>query len=141
MFYQDKPIHFECTACGKCCTGNAETHYIALTSTEATKLRKHLGVSEAWFRRRYVEHLTRNSWGIRMHNGQCAFLDKHGRCGIYTLRPTQCRTYPFWPELMDDETHWQAEKKYCEGINRGPVVDIKMIERNLKQQAAAEEYA
>lgn len=139
MIFQDTPLHFECTACGKCCTGNSDTHYIALSNKEADLLRAHLGVSEAWFKRRYVEHLTRENWSIRMRDGQCVFLDKNKQCGIYHLRPVQCRTYPFWPELLDDEAHWQAEKRYCEGINRGTVVNIKYIKRQLKIQLDAEE--
>lgn len=141
MFFQDKPVHFECTACGKCCTGNSDTHYIALSRTEADKLREHLGISEAWFRRRYIEHLTRDSWGLRMPNGQCVFLGKDGQCSIYSLRPTQCRTYPFWPELLDKEAHWQAERKYCEGINRGKAVDARYIRQQLQQQLDAEEHS
>jgi len=140
MFFNNTPLHFECTACGKCCTGDHDTHYIALSKKEASLLQSHLGVSEAWFKRRYVEHLTRESWGIRMRNGQCVFLDKENKCGIYNLRPVQCRTYPFWPELLDKETHWQAEKKYCEGINRGTIIDIKHIKQKLQQQLDAEEH-
>lgn len=139
MFFQDSPLHFECTACGKCCTGNSESHYIALSRREADKLQAHLKVSTAWFKRRYIEHLTRDSWGIRMTNGQCVFLGEGKQCSIYSLRPTQCRTYPFWPELLDQEEHWQAEKKYCEGINRGKHVDIKYIKKKLQQQIDAEE--
>ena len=77
MFFQDTPLHFECTACGKCCTGNSDTHYIALSSKEANLLQMHLGISETWFNRRYVEHLTRDQWSIRMRNGQCVFLNKN----------------------------------------------------------------
>ena len=141
MFFQDTPLHFECTACGKCCTGNTDTHYIALSVKEADLLRAHLDVSEAWFKRRYVEHLTRDSWSIRMHNGQCVFLGKDNKCGIYNLRPVQCRTYPFWPELLEKEARWTAEKKYCEGINRGAIINIKHIKQQLQQQLDAEEHS
>lgn len=141
MFFKSKPVRFECTACGKCCTGHSDTHYIALSHVEADKLRTHLGISEAWFKRRYVEHLTREKWSIRMREGQCVFLGKDKQCGIYLLRPVQCRTYPFWPELLDDEAHWQAEKKYCEGINRGTIINIRHIKQQLQQQLDAEEYS
>lgn len=140
MFYDNTPIRFECTACGKCCTGNSETHYIALNTQEAEKLRLHLGVSESWFRRRYVEHLTREGWAIRMRNGRCVFLGEDMQCSIYALRPTQCQTYPFWPELLDTREHWHAEKKYCEGINRGEPVKLRNIRKKLQQQIKAEEY-
>lgn len=139
MFFQNTPIHFECTSCGKCCTGSSDTHYIALNHDEADKLQAHLGVSAAWFKRHYVEHLTRETYSIRMTRGQCVFLGRNNQCKIYDLRPTQCKTYPFWPELLDKEEHWRAEKKYCEGINRGRRVDSRYIQKQLQQQLDAEE--
>jgi Fe-S-cluster containining protein len=74
-----------------------------------------------------------------MSNGQCVFLGKDNQCNIYHLRPTQCRTYPFWPELLDKEAHWLAERKFCEGIDRGKVVDTRHIRQQLQQQLDAEE--
>jgi Fe-S-cluster containining protein len=66
-------------------------------------------------------------------NEGCCFLDDEGKkCTIYGARPVQCRTYPWWPRLLFNETTWNAEavlpdKKWtaseggCEGIinNRG----------------------
>jgi Fe-S-cluster containining protein len=41
---------------------------------------------------------------------QCIFLDADGKkCTIYEARPTQCRTYPYWPRLMDNYTEWESE--------------------------------
>jgi len=36
-------------------------------------------------------------------NGEyvCCFLDKEGLCEIYTKRPLQCRTFPFWDSMKD----------------------------------------
>eukprot|EP00879_Flechtneria_rotunda_P005537 GHRR01005830.1.p1 GENE.GHRR01005830.1~~GHRR01005830.1.p1 ORF type:complete len:191 (+),score=58.41 GHRR01005830.1:570-1142(+) len=47
----------------------------------------------------------------------CIFLNEETNgCGIYGARPTQCSTYPWWPELMP-ERNWKAEKVYmCEGL-------------------------
>ena len=28
------------------------------------------------------------------------FLEDGYRCSIYNARPTQCRTYPFWPRFV-----------------------------------------
>lgn len=130
-------LHFQCTACGKCCTGG-DDHYIAMSPTEAEKIRTHLGVSRNWFQRRYVTHLTRDTLTARMLNGRCVFLDKKGQCKIYLLRPTQCRTYPYWPEILESKTSWDNEAHYCEGINSGSVVTIKEIKAKLTQQLRAE---
>ena len=42
--------------------------------------------------------------------GSCVFLNSSsGKCGIYDARPVQCRTYPFWPSLLEDEEAWKDE--------------------------------
>ncbi len=35
-------------------------------------------------------------------NGDCVFLKDGRQCTVYSARPLQCSTYPWWPELMDD---------------------------------------
>ena len=40
----------------------------------------------------------------------CIFLDKHtNQCQIYEARPTQCRTYPFWPSIVESVQDWNDE--------------------------------
>lgn len=39
----------------------------------------------------------------------CVFLDPFGKCSIYPVRPIQCRTYPFWPSLLEDRETWESE--------------------------------
>lgn len=41
---------------------------------------------------------------------QCIFLDGEGKmCTIYAARPVQCRTYPYWPSIIDSEAAWSNE--------------------------------
>jgi len=35
------------------------------------------------------------------------------------VRPTQCRTYPFWPENVKSADAWHALEPDCPGLNRG----------------------
>ena len=107
---------FQCTGCGHCCTGG-KSYYVAATRTEQRRIQKFLKIGWAWFRRRYVVRVDAHTEGLTMAGGACAFLDGQ-RCRIYAVRPAQCRTYPFWPELADPKT-WRAESKRCEGIGRG----------------------
>ena len=39
----------------------------------------------------------------------CVFLSNEGQCRIYETRPVQCRTYPFWPSLLEDREAWEEE--------------------------------
>ncbi len=55
---------------------------------------------------------------------------KDSRCAVYDARPWQCRTWPFWPENMN-ETVWEREvASYCPGVGKGRLYsaeEIKLI--------------
>ena len=53
--------------------------------------------------------------------------DSHGTqggCGIHPAKPTQCRTFPFWPELVEDPRAWKLTARFCPGIGKGPLIQI-----------------
>ena len=63
-------------------------------------------------------------------NYDCIFLGENG-CSIYEGRPLQCRTYPFWPSIVESRGNWEREKNSCPGIGKGTVVDKKTIQEML----------
>jgi Fe-S-cluster containining protein len=130
MYYRYAPLRFECTRCGACCTGTASST-VMLADGEAERIRRHLSLSTAWFRRRYIERAESGD-ALRLDDGRCPFLGAHGGCRIYPVRPRQCRSYPFWPELVATQTAWRREARRCEGIGRGAVVPVAHIERMLR---------
>lgn len=138
MLHNKQALRFHCTGCGQCCTGG-DDHYIAMSAKEAERIRQHLQISDNWFRRRYVSHLTRNTLTARMHNGRCVFLGQDKKCRIYSLRPVQCRTYPYWAEVLESKQTWDAEAIHCEGINMGAIIPIKDIKRKLSLQLKSEQ--
>lgn len=133
-YYRRTRLRFACTGCGACCTGGTD-HEVAVDATEQERIRDYLGISTAWWRRRYLVRDRDGHSGIRLaRNGRCPFLGKDNRCRIYPVRPRQCRTYPWWPELIEQPGAWQAEARRCEGINRGGIVPLATIERALAQE-------
>jgi Fe-S-cluster containining protein len=131
-FFERQPVHFSCTACGKCCATAGE-YYVFLAPYEAEAIREHLGLSRPWFRRRYLTRLEEG--GLVLAAGaaeRCIFLDGNGQCSIYPVRPLQCRTYPFWPELVGSRRAWQREAARCEGINKGARVPLQTIRKAVK---------
>ena len=56
---------------------------------------------------------------LTLRGNVCPFLE-NDRCRIQPVKPRQCRTYPFWPEIAFDDRDWQAEREYCPGIGIGP---------------------
>lgn len=139
MYYQHAQLRFECTGCGACCTGGTD-HYVGVSHPEREAIRDFLGLSPAWFRRRYLTRVDDERLGIRLgDDGRCPFLGRDRRCRIYPVRPRQCRTYPWWPELIESRSAWEAEAKRCEGMNRGAVVPLVRIERALARELKGEE--
>jgi len=133
MFYKKNKLRFQCVGCGACCVGDRHS-FVGLDEVEAQRIQEFLGLSRAWFRRRYLLRLPTSGLGIRLNgDGRCPFLNTGGKCAVYTVRPRQCRTYPFWPEVVGSEAGWRREARRCEGIGQGPVVPIRKIEAALEQ--------
>jgi Fe-S-cluster containining protein len=133
MYYKRNSLRFQCTQCGACCTGDDETG-VFVDRAEAEALREALGLSRNWFYRRYLVQLDGGSWEVQLRDdGRCPFLTDEGGCSVYSARPKQCRTYPFWPEIVETARTWKAEAKRCEGIGKGPVIPVVQIEQRLRE--------
>ena len=62
----------------------------------------------------------------------CIFLRTIGgrkQCVIYPVRPSQCRTWPFWPDNLSGPNAWNNTAIRCPGINRGRHYSAKQIEQ------------
>lgn len=114
---------FSCTGCGDCCRGRGD-YYVAVTPAEQQRIRRYLALSPAWFARRYID---RDDDGDSLRweaSGRCVFLSADDQCRIYPVRPRQCRTYPFWPEIVVSARAWNDESRHCEGMKR--VTEIRI---------------
>jgi hypothetical protein len=122
-------LRFACTQCGNCCSG--PEGYVGFTDAEASAIAKHLGISHARFLDDYTKptHLGRSLKEVRplgRDSFDCVFLDRDpatgkALCSIYDVRPTQCRTWPFWDSVLRSPRHWARAAATCPGINSGPV--------------------
>ncbi len=105
-----------CEGCGGgCCTG--ESGYIYLNQKEMEAISAHLELPAADFKELYLfkkgykfsikERLIEDSY-------DCIFFDRKIQgCGIYPVRPAQCRSFPFWPYFKKHEDELRSE---CPGI-------------------------
>jgi len=125
-------LAFECIACGRCCSG-PEEGYVWITPAKIQPAAEFLGLTVREFRKRYCRRVGRRISLIEQANKDCVFLhtdaDGNKRCAIYAIRPTQCRTWPFWPINVLNATAWAISGMRCPGINRGPLHDLEHIER------------
>jgi len=87
-----------------------------------------LGLTPQAFESRYV-YRTAHTLRLRKPRGaSCYFLSENG-CLLHPDKPTQCRLYPFWPELVEDPRAWKREANFCPGIGRGRLISPETIRR------------
>lgn len=126
-------LRFKCTGCGQCCTG--APGYIWVTEAEIEQIAQHLNLSILEFSQRYLRRVKdRFSLLEYPKNFDCIFL-KDKKCQIYSVRPSQCRTFPWWPNNLQSEKDWQEAAKCCEGISsEAPLVPLHEIQEQLAIQ-------
>ncbi len=114
-------VRFTCQpGCTKCCQVRG---FVYLTEDDLRRAASHLGISPEAFEAKYV---IRYPTLLRLRKpltSQCHFLTDAG-CSIHPAKPTQCRLYPFWPELVEIREAWQQEAKSCPGIGKGELIQI-----------------
>ena len=66
-------------------------------------------------------------------NLDCVFWRDGVGCEVYEVRPVQCRTFPFWPEVLESEDSWLEYSAECPGMDRGKRYTLAQIERSLHE--------
>ncbi|MBJ7449113.1 MAG: YkgJ family cysteine cluster protein [Parachlamydiales bacterium] len=131
-WYKDG-LPFKCTGCGKCCTGSPG--YVFLKEHEIDVIAEYLGLSLEEFGRKYLRQIG-HLYSLKEigKENDCIFL-KDNKCQIYPVRPTQCKTFPFWPRVLKDKKSWLETANECEGIDpNAPIVPFEEIEKIRKVQ-------
>ncbi|MBN2479397.1 MAG: YkgJ family cysteine cluster protein [Parachlamydiales bacterium] len=122
-----KGLYFKCHKCSKCCTGGPG--YVWLCEIEIEKISKHLNLSKNDFLKKYTRCVRgKISLIENQKNFDCVFL-KDKKCQIYEVRPSQCKTFPFWHCNLSSEKNWEDLKESCPGIDdkNGQFFDFEKI--------------
>jgi len=118
-------LKFTCTQCGNCCTGGPG--FVWISEEEIGRLAELLELSREQTIERYCHQIGDRTSLRESQNAQglydCIFL-KEGSggkriCGVYTARPLQCRTWPFWAGNLASREAWDAAAVRCHGMNHG----------------------
>ena len=116
-YFFDAGLRFECTRCGRCCSGTPGK--VFLSDEEGDSIAGFLGLTPDAFREVYLVTDPYSEPALREKpNHDCIFLTDR-RCSIYEVRPAQCRTYPFWLGCLRSPEAWARERHQCPGIGRG----------------------
>ncbi|HVX83433.1 MAG TPA: YkgJ family cysteine cluster protein [Phycisphaerae bacterium] len=102
-------LRFACTQCGNCCSGGPG--FVWITEEDMHRIADHLKIPLEQFTRTYVRRIGNEFSLTEKPNYDCTFLtrDASGKtgCSIYPVRPTQCRTWPFWDHNLRSPSAWK----------------------------------
>ena len=132
-------LRFECSGCGDCCRSRGRYAHVYVNDGEQRALARHLDMSPAEFRAGFT-FVDEDDWVQLTTDGEaCCFLDRRdNRCLVYDARPVQCRTFPFWRDLVG-RRGWRAEAgRLCEGVGEGEHVSREQAELLMAEKEKAD---
>lgn len=132
-------LPFRCTGCGDCCTGAPGA--VWLDDADVARLARHLELTPKEFEERHVRRLVGRRSLLERFDGDCEFFDREGRgCRVYEARPTQCRTYPWWPANLASPEAWREVCEACEGARvTEPLVSADEIRARAREARRSRE--
>jgi Fe-S-cluster containining protein len=120
-------LKFSCTECGDCCTGAPGFVWVTNDEIEALAAVVRMEIDE--FENQYVRRVGVRKSLKELPNGDCVFLDGEKRnCRVYSVRPRQCRTWPFWDSNLKTADDWKHTCDVCPGSGKGRVYTLAEIE-------------
>lgn len=127
-------LRFQCQpGCTACCT---QRGFVWLTEEDLARAAEFLGMTPRAFERRYVYRTSRRLRLRVPRDANCYFL-RDGGCSIHAVKPTQCRIFPFWPELVESRREWRKAAKFCPGLDQGPLVQIQTAKELAREMREA----
>jgi Fe-S-cluster containining protein len=113
-------LKFSCKRCSSCC--RYESGFVFLSKKDLEKITSRTKMDNNSFIGAYCRWVA--DWNGKevlslkeKHNKDCIFWDSG--CMIYSARPLQCVTFPFWESVVSSQHSWEAAASGCPGINTG----------------------
>ena len=127
-------IKFKCQGSSNCCISRGSYGYVYLNKKDLINIAKYINVSINLFKKKYCEY---SNGYLHLKeiktNGNCQFLENK-KCSIYSARPIQCRTWPFWKENMNIKKWNEELTNFCPGIGKGKLISSSMIQKKINRE-------
>lgn len=131
-------LRFSCIRCPSCC--RYESGYVFLTRRDVIRLAAECQMKYTEFVDaccRWIPSFRSEKGGDRLSlkeksNFDCIFW-KNG-CTVYAARPLQCRTFPFWKNILSSSSSWAMARTGCPGMDRGRRYSGEEIQSILDRQ-------
>ena len=133
--WYSRGLRFQCTQCGNCCSGGPG--FVWLTDEDIQRIATFLNMTLPAFTSRFVRRIGDQLSLTEKPGYDCIFLnrvDGGATCGIYSVRPTQCRTWPFWDMNLKNPDTWKQAGGRCPGMrdDQAPLYPVEHIEKCRK---------
>lgn len=128
VFYRNG-LRFSCQRCSQCC--RIEPGFVFLCEEDLHALVEETGVPQDQFLKQYCRWVSMRGYTYlslkEKPNYDCIFWNEGG-CEVYSHRPLQCRSYPFWESNLSSREQWEALTSTCAGIGQGSLHTYKEIQ-------------
>jgi uncharacterized protein len=98
---------------------------VYLSEEDLVRIAAHVNMTPADFEEKHVYRTARLLRLRKPPDRQCIF-HQDNRCSIHPVKPTQCRLFPYWPEIIETQESWNATAQTCPGMNKGPLIQIRI---------------
>jgi uncharacterized protein len=132
-------IRFKCTQCGVCCHAKGELAYVYVNQEERRRIAGALEKTLEEFASEYIA-MDGRFYLLKFKDGKCIFLNEDNSCRVQEVKPTQCLTFPFHHDFMQDEESYEKYvRSYCPGSKdeTAPLHDLKEISEQSNENAVA----
>ena len=127
-------LRFACQpGCTECCK---QKGFVYLSNDDILRAATYLRMTREAFEWKYVYRTSKRARLRVPAVSNCHFLTESG-CSIHEAKPTQCRIFPFWPELVDSRRAWRKTAVYCPGIGKGPLIQIQAARAQAQEMRDA----
>ena len=131
-------LRFSCTRCSACCRYESGFVYLSKNDVSMLAAQLKIGYNEVVDKYcRWVETYGELRLSLReKSNYDCIFWDQ--RCVVYSGRPLQCRTFPFWQSILSSAEAWNCAAGSCPGMGRGDMRTREEIDDCLTRSSTEE---
>ena len=135
-------LRFSCTRCYECC--RVDPGFVFLRKKDTELLVSALKMEYTEFIKRYCRWVPNLDGGGQRSLEQLSLQEKanydcifwKNGCSVYEARPLQCKTFPFWPSMLESGRSWAAScaAMGCPGVGKGTLHSMEEIEAILARQ-------
>jgi len=126
-------LKFSCKRCSSCC--RYDSGFVYLSEKDIKELLLILKMERNDFLLKYCRWITgfngEEVLSLKEKFNKDCILWENG-CSVYSARPLQCVTFPFWESILASEKSWEMAASGCPGINSGKLYTEDVIKDIIK---------